>query len=190
MGLDISVISEMRPVEIPEGIVKWSDEYYDWESKQGMTLWSPYVHSEFTTQGEGLPDAEVVDSDGETYGFRAGSYTGYNEWRDALAKAAGYEGGSEEVWSKVDGGAEGLPFQELINFADNEGVIGPIASERLYQDFIKYEDQVMHTVDQWYLKMVPGQEWDLPEIKWFKEKYNDWKHSFDIARNNGMVIFH
>ena len=38
--------------------------------------------------------------------------------------------------------------------------------------------------------MVPGQEWDLPEIRWFKEKYKDWKHSFDIARNNGMVIFH
>ena len=34
MGLDISVISEIVPIDIPEDIELWSDEYYEWEEKQ------------------------------------------------------------------------------------------------------------------------------------------------------------
>ena len=34
MGLDISVISNIKPMDLPEGIKKWSDEYYDWEEKE------------------------------------------------------------------------------------------------------------------------------------------------------------
>ena len=33
MGLDISVISNLEPIEIPEDIELWSDEYYDWEKE-------------------------------------------------------------------------------------------------------------------------------------------------------------
>ena len=81
-------------------------------------------------------------------------------------------------------------FQELINFPDNEGLIGPIASERLYQDFVNYESKIDKAVDWWYLKMSETKEYNSEDVKWFKSKYNDWKHAFDIARNNGMVIFH
>ena len=44
MGLDISVISQMRPVEIPEDIELWSDEYYDWEQEQDFdgNVWNLY----------------------------------------------------------------------------------------------------------------------------------------------------
>ena len=34
MGLDITAISEVEPIEIPEGIELWSNEYYDWEADQ------------------------------------------------------------------------------------------------------------------------------------------------------------
>jgi hypothetical protein len=30
MGLDISVISNLEPFELPEGMEPWSDEYYEW----------------------------------------------------------------------------------------------------------------------------------------------------------------
>ena len=191
MGLDISVISQMSPVEIPEGIEKWSEEYYDWESDLGKgSLWSVWIDPNFPRQGEGLPDADVVESEGETYYFRAGSYSGYGEWRNDLALAAGYEGGSEEVWMKADEGAYGFPFEELINFPDNEGVIGPVVSQKLYDDFVNYEKDIDHAIDQWYLKMNPEKEYYGDDVKWFKAKYKDWKYAFDIARKNGMVIFH
>ena len=191
MGLDISVISDIKPMDLPEGMKKWSEEYYNWEEKEGKEFWSPYNMEAFERHSEGLPDSELVYSDdGEYFSFRAGSYSGYGEWRNDLAIAAGYEGGSEEVWMKADGGAYGFPFEELINFPDNEGVIGPVVSQKLYDDFVNYEEEINHTIDQWYLKMVPGKEYAGEDMQWFKNKYKDWKHAFDIARQNGMVIFH
>ena len=43
MGLDITAISEIEPVEIPEDIELWSDEYYDWEEEQNFpgSVWNP-----------------------------------------------------------------------------------------------------------------------------------------------------
>lgn len=190
MGLDISAISEIRPVDLPEGMEKWTDEYYDWESSEGLQLWSVYKMGHFPRHVEGLPDSELVNADGESYSFRAGSYSGYGEWRNDLALAAGYEGGSAGVWEKVDNGESGFPFEELINFPDNDGVIGPIVSQKLYDDFVNHEKKILKAIDWWYLKMDPEKEYDGDDIKWFKMKYNDWKQAFDTARNNGMVIFH
>ena len=41
---------------------------------------------------------------------------------------------------------------ELINFSDADGVIGPIASQKLYNDFVKYEEPIMKKLDRFYLK--------------------------------------
>ena len=191
MGLDISVISNIEPVELPEGMEKWSDEFYDWEGDHYPSgLWTPYIDSNFPRQGEGLPDSEVVQSHGEGHSFRAGSYSGYNEWRNDLALAAGYEGGAEEVWSRGDGGEYGIPFEELINFPDNEGVIGPVVSEKLYKDFVDQEEKIVKNIDEWYLKIHPTKAYNSDDFKWFMSKYNDWKEAFRLASDNGMVIFH
>ena len=43
MGLDISAVSKLKPIEVPEDIEKWSDEWYDWEAEQGgdvYNVWS------------------------------------------------------------------------------------------------------------------------------------------------------
>ena len=134
MGLDITAISEIEPVEIPEDIELWSDEYYDWEEEQNFpgSVWNLYQSSNFPEQGEGLPNGSVV-SKGEEFGHRAGSYSGYNEWRRMLARAA-LGMSDEEVWNKIDSGVSysEVPFGELINFSDADGVIGPIASQKLY----------------------------------------------------------
>lgn len=190
MGLDITAISLIKPVEIPEGMEKWSDEYYNWEAENGFRLWGVGVDRNFPEQGEGLPDSEVVDSEGESYSFRAGSYGGYGEWRNDLALAAGHKGGSEGLWAKVDNeGPGGRPFEGLINFPDNDGIIGPVMSKKLYNDFVTQEKDVMHAIDWWYLKMVPEKEYNGDDVKWFKLKYEDWKQAFKVASNNGMVIF-
>ncbi len=55
--------------------------------------------------------------------FQAGSYGGYNRWRDLLAEEYNPQRRESE------------PFYELINFADNEGCIGPVAAMNLLADF-------------------------------------------------------
>ena len=44
MGLDITAISEIEPIEIPEDIELWSNEYYDWEEEQNLpgSVWNLY----------------------------------------------------------------------------------------------------------------------------------------------------
>ena len=192
MGLDISVISNIKPMNLPEGMEKWSDEYYEWEREQEKEFWTAHNMEHFTRQSEGLPDSDLVYSDdGPSYFyFRAGSYSGYGEWRNDLALAAGYEGGSEEVWAKASEGLIGGPFEELINFPDNEGVIGPVISQKLYDDFVNYEKEIDKAIDWWYLKMNPEKEYAGEDLSWFKNKYKDWKEAFRIASKNGMVIFH
>ena len=148
-----------------------------------------YQSPNFPEQGEGLPNGSVV-SKGEEFGHRAGSYSGYNEWRRLLARAA-LGMSDEEVWNKIDSGVSysEVPFGELINFSDADGVIGPIASQKLYNDFVKYEEPIMKKLDRFYLKFedyeIDGETYD-----WFKFKYKDWKEAFRIASNNGAVIFH
>ena len=40
MGLDITAVSQLEPVDLPEGIEIWSDEYYDWEDEQVSSVWN------------------------------------------------------------------------------------------------------------------------------------------------------
>ena len=191
MGLDISVISQIKPISIPEGIELWSNEYYEWEEKQDIegSVWNFQPNTYFREQSEGLPDGFGYGT-GEEYSFRAGSYSGYGEWRDLLARLA-LDMGSEGVWNKIDSG-EGyseIPFSEVINFSDADGVIGPVASKKLYNDFVNYEKDIIKKLDRYYLKFedfeIDGETYD-----WFKHKYKDWKEAFRIASNNGAVIFH
>ena len=191
MGLDITAISEVEPIEIPEDIELWSNEYYDWEADQALPggVWNLYQSNNFPEQGEGLPNGTVVAMC-EEFGHRAGSYSGYNEWRRLLARAA-LGMSDEEVWNKIDSGVSysEVPFGDLINFSDADGVIGPIASQKLYNVFVKYEEPIMKKLDRFYLKFedyeIDGETYD-----WFKFKYKDWKEAFRIASNNGAVIFH
>ena len=189
MGLDISVISKMLPVDMPEGIELWSEEYYDWEQEQGSgSVWNLYKHPHFTEQSEGLPDSPVVNQ-GEQYSFRAGSYSGYGEWRDLLSKLA-LGIGAKDLWDKVDDGGYGeIPFSEHINFSDADGVIGPVASKKLYNDYVRYEKDIMNMLDRFYLKFEDT-DIDGDTYTWFKIKYKDWKEAFRIASDNGAVIFH
>jgi len=191
MGLDISVISQIKPIYIPEDIELWSNEYYEWEEKQDIegSIWNFQPNSYFPEQSEGLPKGFGYGT-GEEYNFRAGSYSGYGEWRDLLARLA-LDMGSEGVWNKIDSG-EGygeIPFSEVINFSDADGIIGPVASKKLHNDFVNYEKDIMKKLDRYYLKFedfeIDGETYD-----WFKHKYKDWKEAFRIASNNGAVIFH
>ena len=191
MGLDISVISQIKPISIPEGIELWSNEYYEWEEKQDIegSVWNFQPNPYFPEQSEGLPDGFGYGT-GEEYSFRAGSYSGYGEWRDLLARVA-LDMGVQGVWNKIDDGGNytEIPFSEQLNFSDADGVIGPVASKKLYNDYVSYEKDIMKKLDRYYLKFEDF-EIDGETYEWFKQKYKDWKEAFRIASNNGAVIFH
>jgi hypothetical protein len=118
---------------------------------------------------------------GQVFGFRAGSYSGYNEWRNELAKLAGYQqtpfksfDGKTElrydatVWKIKKG-----PFWELIDFSDAEGVIGPAACKRVHQDFLQYQAAAAGHPD-----------------KYFRSSYEEWMKAFAMCANDGAIVFH
>ena len=158
MGLDITAYKKLKVVEKPE-----IDEYgdivnYDTEWKPGAGMkWSEEC---FPGRGEGIEPLKVY-SWGKSFEFRAGSYSGYNLWR-----------------SKLKSFARDSSFQELINFADNEGVIGPIVSKKLAKDFKENEVKAKEFSDTF----DDGEYWIALYIKWQK--------AFEMATDNGAVNFH
>jgi hypothetical protein len=150
MGLDITYCGSAEFVRADDP----NDDNYDWE---GGTEAKVYVNPDFAARADGLTSGIYRVS--TTGGFRAGSYGGYNEWREELARLAGYP-------------AVGGPFHELINFSDCEGLIGPITSAKLAEDFAAFQDK------------VPA------DAGWFAEQYANWRVAFDTASRGGFVHFH
>ncbi len=115
------------------------------------------------------------------FDFRAGSYSGYNRWRNELAKLAGYhpidaktvDGKTESRYDAAAWKAKSGPFLELINFSDAEGVIGPIACEKLYADFVAHHKAAM-----------------AHSSKDFQESYLDWEKALELGSRNGALEFH
>lgn len=119
--------------------------------------------------------------------FRAGSYSGYNNWRKQLAIMVGYIS-DEYVWMDFEKQIRSIklksienkkikmkPFYELIYFSDAEGVIGPDISKKLYSDFVEFDDKAKEFGSNIY---------------YFYSSYVDWKEAFRVASNNGAVYFH
>jgi hypothetical protein len=131
------------------------------ESYRGLPVIGTSTHggTGFMVSGcfEETPETEV-------HGFRAGSYGGYNQWRENLQQQFNPE-------RLPDG-----PFYELIWFADNEGCIGPDAARDLHIDFAQHADKyrALH----------------VDEDSWYVGKYDDWTRAFDLAAQDGLVRFH
>ena len=112
MGLDISAVSKLEPIEVPEDIEIWSDEWYDWEMDQGGDVYNVWSSPNFPEQAEGIEDGTYISRNGEYTSFRAGSYSGYGTWRDWLAQATmggvlGKTGGATTMWASADSGDYG-----------------------------------------------------------------------------------
>ena len=69
-----------------------------------------------------------------------------------------------------------LPFYELIWFADNEGVLGPVACENLLTDFDAYA-----SVAERYYNETEAWNW---------EHFQLWHNSVRIAATTGLIHFH
>ncbi|PSE43969.1 hypothetical protein C7G91_04810 [Acinetobacter nosocomialis] len=135
----------------------------------------PSLNSHFPNHAKELIDGGFYTFE-EDYWFRAGSYSGYNNFREQLAKLAGYpalegEGNrhyhSNGAWKATSG-----PFWELINFSDCEGVIGTAYSKKLLADFKQFDEKAKELGEYFY------------------ESYSDWMTAFEFASDDGAVDFH
>lgn len=168
MGLDITAYGNLTKVENPE----LDDDGYAVTPRQ-VRLWCQWSEDHWPGRAEGIERGTVYEYE-DAVGFRAGSYGWYSSWRDWLARVAGYES-AKAVWDNPP--PEG-PFVELINFADNEGLIGPVVSAKLAKDFQQFRDAAEKT------------DTDTADGKWFFEQYCKWQQAFELAADNGAVDFH
>lgn len=162
MGLDITAYSGLQ-LE-----AEFNGEDYEDTYKTRI-----YKNPDFPGRAEDMPVNDGIYTYAKIMQFPAGSYSGYNEWRDNLARLAGYES-ARSCWEKH---TSGLLF-ELINFSDCEGVIGPSVSAKLAHDFAELQGKV----DQ-----IGG---DAPDLIWFKQVYAKFRRAFEMAAENGAVQFH
>jgi hypothetical protein len=167
MGLDVTWYRDAKLA--PEAELD-SDGYpVDWDAFVKLTK-----NPDFPGRCDDV--AEGVYSYGDSGGFRAGAYSGYNDWREELAAMAGYSrvAGESPRHAHSNGAwqANGGPFWELINFTDCDGVIGTAVSAKLARDFADWQDR-------------------LPEgDTLFAERYAQWRNAFEQAQHGGFVDFH
>lgn len=178
MGLDITAYRGLT-------FVRAMRDEEDYGEPDHTTI---YINNDFPGRADGLIDKGIY-SFKDSFGFRAGSYSGYSVWRDKLAELAGYRPitvtseqrpTAREAYAQLYRFAAGAwtrssgPFYELIQFSDCEGTIGTEVARKLLGDFAEYETRIANA----------GLD------KWFIEKYADWRHAFDLASDEGCVVFH
>ena len=71
-------------------------------------------------------------------------------------------------------------FYELINFADNEGTIGPKTSAKLYKDFVKMYPEALKAASKL----------DADTSMWYLSRYFRWMDAIELAQYDGFVRFH
>ncbi len=166
MGLDITAYERvLRIGGVPE------DDVGDGAWGRGNIVL--YVNRDFPEQADQITHGEYRP-EGERFAFRAGSYGGYNSWRNLLCRMANGMS-ADEFWDTPVGNR---PFEPLINFSDCEGVIGPDTSALLAQTFAQYQ----HAAEAFAAKTADGEYW--------LQKYNQWRKAFEIASHGGCVDFH
>jgi hypothetical protein len=164
MGLDISVYENAVLTDPHER----EDDCYD-----GAHVFT-YIDDGFEHALGGLLRDRCYSVSGKTQGFRAGSYSGYNAWREELSKAAlGVE--PSVVWNDHDRWCD-KPFFELINFSDCEGVIGPTVAAKLALDFQQQSETVKPKL--------------AAVAEWYADMYETWQSAFELAADTGLVQFH
>lgn len=173
MGLDITACEHAQLVtETHERERGEEPPCYESIEYGGLGHRTAWVDEGFRHALGGLIEGACYTTSGETISFRAGSYSGYNAWRDALCRAANGVVASF-VWSDVERWRD-APFFHLINFSDCEGTIGPAVCARLAEQFREQREFVRP-------KLEPG---------YWAELYDRWQRAFELAAVDGMVVFH
>lgn len=171
MGLDITAFRKLKPAPDAkidgDGYPEDSDAHYNIRREL-----AEFTEKEFPGRTRGL--VVGVCTFGEYHAFPAGSYGGYNEWRDHLAQMA-HGITAKDIWDLPP--RPDFAFRELIDFSDCEGIIGPEVAAKLAKDFADNAAKAA----AYTAKLGDG---------WFYGRYVDWQKAFEMAADGGAVVFH
>ena len=123
------------------------------------------------------PGTYYTTDQSESHDFRAGSYSGYNQWRRVLSQTM-LSVSPDQVWANPDEWKD-TPFFGLINHSDCDGAIGGPVAKSLYQDFVRYKHKAAA------YQGVPENE----DTGWFLEVYDDFLRAFELAADDGILVF-
>lgn len=162
MGLDISAYSKIERVEDEDEAIVFV--------KRG----TPQMD-----QAQDIEEGMFINSKScESHFFRAGSYSGYNDFRNLLCEIM-HGITAKELWTKPEV-FEGKEFYNLINFSDCEGHFGPTVAKKLHEDFVKYRYKFINGLN----------EKGHYEGYHYTRVYDDFMLGFEIASKGGVLIFH
>ena len=170
MGLEITAYRKLTPasgVGLDQDGYPVDEECY-WRAFGALVR---FTEEYWPGRSDGIKPDQLYRFDG-SFSFLIGSHTWYGRWRDELAllMLGKY---AEDVQKGIEG-----PFFELIDFADNEGIIGPKIAAKLAKDFAENESKAVAFAS----KHVEGTGW--------LEDYQNWKRAFELAANGGAVELH
>ena len=201
MGLDITAYSGLRLVNDKAAAIKLAkletsmydeeelkeygeDDYFDMMRNDADSRGQIYLEKMHQEEFPMSVDPNFVDgvySYQDHFSFRAGSYSGYFEFRAALlalAQDKPYLEGTRHqelniFWDRCaeqPGLAVTTPFGQLINFSDCEGFITEPAITKLYFNFEDLE----------YRDALTG---------YYEETYNNFLKALELASPNGVLYF-
>jgi hypothetical protein len=126
------------------------------------------------------PGAWLSTEETVEHHFRAGSYSGYNQFRNMLSNALlGVP--SDYVWED-EASFEGKPGYEMVNFSDCQGVISWSIAEKLYNDLVGNRIKFVE-----YVGSIYGADND--ETEHLTYVYDNFITAFELAKNNGVVVY-
>lgn len=190
MGLDVTAYRRLTKLD---AVYDADGEPIDPITREtiGYDLYA-FVNPDFPGSADEL-EHRAVYSAADSHHFRAGSYSGYNRWREGLAEIAGYPLGEYDKYGRkwpshciaCWNGATG-PFSELINFSDCEGVIGAAVSAKLAKDFADFQPHVdaLERREDYF-----SEEFVRFRTR-FRSLYAEFRKAFEMAADGGAVAFH
>lgn len=76
-----------------------------------------------------------------------------------------------------------MAFIELINFSDCEGTMDWETCEKLFRDFVDWEERMQ---EEFPIENSPN----MIENRMFRTRYYLWMNAFAVAKNNGVLEIH
>lgn len=137
------------------------------------------VDPDYPERLDGLPEG-VYTFEGDSFLFEVGNYHTYNAWRTQLSRLA-LNVELQAIWDNPEAFA-GQSFIELLDFADNEGAIGPKTSRKLAEDFEIHAEHLKGLIG------TAEAEPALPADR-FLELYDNFQAAFKLASYEGFVVF-
>lgn len=178
MGLDVTAYRKIeRVADWPadaEGIDDFAEyvprQGYVWQGRTVTSVHPVYVPGDFPEHHSLTPGVYAY---AESMDWGAGSYSGYNLWRDWLSRAAlGVP--AERVWGRNFARFRNRGVAWLVNFSDCEGFIGAEVCARILADIRAHEATIRSRAD------------DAARL----ERLNTWLAGLEMAADGGMLRFH